>query len=141
GASWADATELAQETMIEAFRSWSAIRYPKAWVRTVAGRKLHHRIFSVQERSTETVPEPSPVLLPVSPTVEWEQQHEALRLISLLPLQQRQAMAWTFDDSPPTETAEAPGLDPATVRQTLHRARAKLADLLRTQRGEGSCNA
>src|SRR5262249_7582211 len=60
GASWADATELAQETMIEAFRSWSAIRYPKAWVRTVAGRKLHHRIFSVQERSTETVPEPSP---------------------------------------------------------------------------------
>src|SRR3954468_2530431 len=39
GASLADAADIAQETMIDAFRSWSSVRRPGAWTRTVASRK------------------------------------------------------------------------------------------------------
>src|SRR5262249_33531077 len=49
GALMADATEVAQEAMIEAFRAWPAIRNPHAWVRTVAGRKLAGRLAAVEE--------------------------------------------------------------------------------------------
>jgi DNA-directed RNA polymerase specialized sigma24 family protein len=49
GASLADAAELAQDTVIEAFRVWPAIKNPKAWVRTVAGRKFGRRIAAVEE--------------------------------------------------------------------------------------------
>src|SRR5690242_17126562 len=38
GASLADAADIAQETMIDAFRSWSSVRQPGAWTRTVASR-------------------------------------------------------------------------------------------------------
>lgn len=45
GAGIADAADIAQETMIEAFRSWPSIRHPRAWTRRVASRQYARRRF------------------------------------------------------------------------------------------------
>ena len=141
GGSPADAADAAQAAMIEAFRGWATIRHPKAWVRTVASRAHFRRLARVEEVTTAEVAEPSPLLPRPSAIAEWEQRHEVLRLIRLLPPRQRQVMAWTFDGYTPTEIAEALELDPATVRQNLRKARLALADRLNRPGGEGSGDA
>jgi RNA polymerase sigma-70 factor (ECF subfamily) len=141
GASLADAAELAQDTMIEAFRSWPTITTPKAWVRTVAGRKYARRLSSVEETPTTDIPEPTPLLRAMPPTDESEQRREIVRLLRLLPLRQRQVMAWTFDGYTPTEIAPILGLDPAAIRQTLRKARTALAADLDAHRGEDTSDA
>ncbi|MFV2018936.1 RNA polymerase sigma factor, partial [Micromonospora sp. LOL_023] len=45
GAGLADATDIAQETMIEAYQSWPSIRHPRAWIRRVASRQYGRRCF------------------------------------------------------------------------------------------------
>jgi RNA polymerase sigma-70 factor (ECF subfamily) len=136
GAPLADAAEMAQETMTDAFRAWPEIKNPRAWVRTVAGRKLTRRLAAVEETPTESVPEPTPLLPATLDTAEWEQRHEILRLLRLLPSRQRQVMAWTLDGYTPAEIADILGLEPAAVRQNLRRARTQLAAHLHAARGE-----
>src|SRR5215475_7727609 len=127
GASLAQAADVAQDAMAQAFRSWPRIESPRAWVRTVAGRMFARRLAAVEETPAEDVPEPTPPLRSPSPTEEWEQRHEILRLLRSLPARQRQVMAWTLDDYTPTEIAEILGMEPAAVRQNLRRARTRLA--------------
>ncbi|GAA4959462.1 RNA polymerase sigma factor [Actinoplanes utahensis] len=125
GAGLADAADLTQETMIDAFRSWPDIGHPGAWVRRVASRKFFRRT-SDAERPTD--PDLlNPLLPPHHDAAEWEQRHDVLRLLALLPWRQRQVMAWSFDGYQPQEIAAELDISPETVRSNLKLARRALA--------------
>jgi RNA polymerase sigma factor (sigma-70 family) len=121
GARLADAQELAQEAMTVAFRSWETIEYPKAWTRRVASRALVRRIATIDDPVHE-LPEPE-ALNAERDMADWEDRHEILRLLRLLPPRQRQVLAWTFDGFSPAQIAEELGLKPEVVRANLKKAR------------------
>jgi RNA polymerase sigma factor (sigma-70 family) len=121
GASLADAGDLAQEALAAAFHSWERIQHPKAWTRRVASRALIRQISRVEDPS-EVVPERA-VLLPDRDISDWEEKHEILRLMRLLPPRQRQVLAWTLDGFKPSEIAAELGLKPEAVRANLKKAR------------------
>lgn len=125
GARLAEAAELAQEAMIEAHRSWSAIKYPRAWVKRVASRK-YARLLATTEEPLEPV-NLSDLLCPSIDIPEWEERHEVLRLLNLLPPRQRQVMAWTYDGYSPTEIAAELNISAEAVRTNLKRARRTLS--------------
>ncbi|WBB88168.1 sigma-70 family RNA polymerase sigma factor [Micromonospora sp. WMMC264] len=128
GAGLADATDIAQETMIEAYQSWPSILHPRAWTRRVASRRYGRRRFG-QEVAIE--PERLSPLLPACADISaWEQRHEVLRLLAMLPWRQRQVIAWTFDGYRPQEIADELDITPEAVRASLKLARRALAEQL-----------
>jgi len=134
GAGLNDAAELAQETMIEAYRNWSAIQHPRAWVKRVASRK-YARLISRPEQPAEPTGL-SPLLPPNLDISEWQERHEVLRLLALLPPRQRQVMAWTFDGYSPRQIANELNITTEAVRTNLKRARRRLAEALGFPEGE-----
>lgn len=125
GARLAEAAELAQEAMIEAYRSWSTIKHPRAWAKRVASRK-YARLIAQTEEPLESAN--LSLLLPPSLDIsEWEERHEVLRLLNLLPPRQRQVMAWTCDGYTPSEIAAELNISAEAVRTNLMRARRTLA--------------
>jgi RNA polymerase sigma factor (sigma-70 family) len=126
GAGLADATDIAQETMIEAYRTWPSIQQPRAWTRCVASRQYGRRRYG-QEIATE--PEDlGPLLRAPADIAAWEQRHEVLRFLAALPWRQRQVMAWTFDGYRPQEIADELDITPEAVRASLKLARRALAE-------------
>jgi RNA polymerase sigma-70 factor (ECF subfamily) len=125
GARLADAVELAQEAMIEAHRGWSVIKHPRAWTKRVASRK-YARLIARTEEPLEHV-NLSLLLPPTLDIPEWEERHEVLRLLKLLPPRQRQVMAWTYDGYSPSEIAAELNISSEAVRTNLTRARRTLA--------------
>lgn len=127
GAGLADATDIAQESMIEAYRNWPSIQQPRAWTRRVASRLYGRRRYG-----HETVTEPAGLgpLLRDAPAdiAAWEQRHEVLRLLATLPWRQRQVMAWTYDGYQSPEIAAELNITPAAVRASLVLARRALAE-------------
>jgi RNA polymerase sigma-70 factor (ECF subfamily) len=121
GATLADASDLAHEAMTAAFRSWDVIEHPKAWTRRVASRAFLREMVRVED-PVEDLPELG-VLVPQDNVVDWEEKHEVLRLMRLLPPRQRQVLAWTFDGFKPTEIAIELNLKPEVVRANLKKAR------------------
>lgn len=136
GAPAAVAADLAQETMIEAYRQWDRIQHPKAWARRVASRALVRHVSRVEEDPAGTVPEPTALVPAPDALAEWENRHEILRLLALLPPRQRQVLAWSVDGHTPSEIAAELGVDPATVRASLLKARRAIARLLREREEE-----
>ena len=127
GARLPDAAEIAQETMLQAYRHWVTVRQPRAWARRVASRMYTRRIASIEEFTVSEVPDRAP-LLPSQTNLEaWEQRHEILRLLATLPARQRQVMAWTLDGYGPSEIAEELRITPEAVRSNLMKARRTLA--------------
>ncbi|GGV50961.1 hypothetical protein GCM10010293_62410 [Streptomyces griseoflavus] len=131
GARLAIAAEIAQETMIKAFRKWAEIDNPQAWARRVASRELVRHVSRAEADLCEEVPEPSPLLSSPDAAAAWEQQQDLLRLLADLPPRQRQIMAWKYDGHSPSEIAEELGISPETVRASLLKARRVLAARLR----------
>jgi RNA polymerase sigma factor (sigma-70 family) len=128
GARLADAADLAQDTMIEAFKNWHDIEYPRAWIRRVASRKYGRSLASTEEVVEQMDGRP---LLPAHCNViGWEQLREIQRLLALLPPRQRQVMAWTYDGYEPHEIAAELGITAEAVRSSLKLARRKLAQQL-----------
>jgi RNA polymerase sigma factor (sigma-70 family) len=132
GARLPDAADLAQATMSETYRHWSTIREPKAWARRVASRALARHIASVEEDPVEEIPEHSSLLPPLTNVTAWEQQHEVLRVLDLLPPRQRQVMAWRLEGYTPAEIAEELKITSEAVRANLKKARKTLAQHLGT---------
>jgi RNA polymerase sigma factor (sigma-70 family) len=125
GASLPDAADLAQETMIDAYRGWAAIAHPRAWTRSVASRKYGRRVASA-EAPVDLVEE-SPLLPAHHDVTDWDQRHHILQLLAGLPWRQRQVMAWTFDGHRPHEIAAELNITPQAVRSSLKLARRALA--------------
>jgi RNA polymerase sigma-70 factor (ECF subfamily) len=136
GAQRVDAAEIVQDTMTKAWQSWSTIQHPMAWTRRVASRALARRIGSVEEQPVATVPEQSALLRARSDMDAWEQKHDLLRVLALLPPRQRQIMAWTLDGYAPAEISAELGLPGEVVRANLKKARRSMARLLRSMNEE-----
>ena len=122
GATAEDARDAVQDAFIHAYKVWGSITSPKAWIRKVAFREL------LRQRRGATIPDPggdydSPAQDAADHSIEHD---EVIRLLSLLPRNQRAALALYYDGFTRAEIAEALGIGPATVRVHLHRARAHL---------------
>jgi RNA polymerase sigma factor (sigma-70 family) len=136
GARFTEAADIAQETMTRAYKLWATIDHPKAWARTVASRALARNIARIPEDPREEIAEET-LLVPSSINVtEWEEHHEILRVLSLLPPRQRQVLAWTFDGYSPAEIGEILGISSETVRANLLKARRALAGHLGSGKDE-----
>jgi RNA polymerase sigma factor (sigma-70 family) len=128
GAGVTDASDLAQETMIDAYRGWASIQHPRAWIRRVASRKFARRRF--EESSAGPCSDRNPLLNATETITAWEQRQEVLRLLATLPWRQRQVMAWSYDGYEPREIADELDISAATVRASLKLARRALATRL-----------
>ena len=129
GARLPEAADIAQETMIQAYRHWSTIDHPRAWARRVASRMLTRRVATIEE-PVDQVGERT-ALLPASIDVTaWEQRHDVLHALVHLPLRQRQVMAWTLDGYRPSEIAAELRITPEAVRSNLKKARRALVAYL-----------
>jgi len=135
GARLTDAADLAQETMALAYQHWHTIQQPKQWARRVASRAFWRRIASIEETLVDQLPDGMPLVPPQTDVAAFEQRHEVLRLLALLPPRQRQVMAWTFDGYSPSEIAEELQITPETVRSNLRKARRALAAHLKDTGG------
>ena len=127
GADFRDAADLAQETMIDVYRSWSEIEFPRAWSKRVAARKYARRLTAVKEETVLIAETESPLLPPGLNVAEWEERHEVLRKLAELPIRQRQVMALILDGYTAAEIAGELGLSIDAVRANLMRARRALA--------------
>jgi RNA polymerase sigma factor (sigma-70 family) len=127
GASLDVAADCVQDTMTLCYRSWSDIRTPEPWCRTVASRQFARR-FAEVERPVEDVEKVvrTPLLRPECDFEEFDRRHWILAEIRKLPPRQRQVMAWTYAGADAKEIASELRITEADVRQNLSKARAKL---------------
>ncbi|MEV6527622.1 sigma-70 family RNA polymerase sigma factor [Longispora sp. NPDC051575] len=130
GARLHDAAELAQETMIEAYRSWESIEHPRSWARRVASRKYGRMIARVEALPAELAEDQVPLLSVRCDVAEWEQRQDVLRRLARLPARQRQVMAWRLDGYEPAEIADELSMTPEAVRSSLLKARRAIQALL-----------
>lgn len=126
GARAADATDIAQETMIKLWKSWSTIESPMAWARVVAGRELVRRLGAVEEDHIDAS-EHSALIGTASDIDDWVRHNEYQRVLAALPPRQRQVLVWTAEGYSPTEIAVQLKLNAATVRSNLRKARCAMA--------------
>ncbi|MBH0781430.1 RNA polymerase sigma factor [Nocardia bovistercoris] len=130
GAQRADAADLAQETMIEAYRSWARITSPTAWCFHVSYRKLQRSRASRTEVANEALPLPEQRSPLCTPDIELADRDFTQRILALLPHRQRQVMAWTMFGFTPKEIADELKITPEAVRSSLKKARQTLATTL-----------
>ncbi|MCI3278942.1 RNA polymerase sigma factor [Streptomyces cylindrosporus] len=130
------AAELAQETMIKAYRRWAEIRFHRSWAYKVAYQAYIRHAVRVEEEPVGEVPEPTTVLSRLGEAEAWVQEREIVRLLSALPARQRQVLGLTLDGWTPADIGELLGVDGATVRANLLKARRAAARYL-DARGEG----
>jgi RNA polymerase sigma factor (sigma-70 family) len=129
GAEAHRAADVAQSAFAEAFAVWDRIQHPTAWLRRVAGR-LYYRHLITQETSVEDVPDRQGPLSAASVVELHDEARRVLAALADLPPKQRQVMAWTIDGFSPAEIARELDVDPATVRQSLAKARKNLKQQL-----------
>jgi RNA polymerase sigma factor (sigma-70 family) len=135
GADAHRAADVAQSAFAEAFAAWDRIQHPTAWLRRVAGR-LYYRHLVTQETSVEDVPDRQGPLSAASVVELHDEARRVLTALADLPPKQRQVMAWTIDGFSPAEIARELDVDPATVRQSLAKARKNLKQQLGIAGGE-----
>jgi RNA polymerase sigma factor (sigma-70 family) len=127
------ARDITQDAFIELLTRWKKIsRYerPDAWVRRVAIR-MAIRFLNRERRRPWVERDPDPATLPQPVDVD------VLRAVGQLPPAQRAAVVlFYFEDRPVAEIADILGLTPGATKLTLHRARRRLAGLLREEPAE-----
>ena len=127
GAGRTEAEDAVQEAMALAYRSWSLIRVPEAWVRVVARRVFlasDVRECGPRDREADfsgwTTAEADDLSL------FGDEERRVVSLLRGLPPAQREAMAWFYDGYHPHEIAAIVGKSAATVRSELRFARQRL---------------
>ncbi|MFD4880549.1 RNA polymerase sigma factor [Streptomyces sp. NPDC058420] len=123
GAAVHVAADIAQDTTAKAYRRWTQLHKPRAWVHTVASRAVIRTIAAVNEDLVEPVPEPTSLRSCPNTNVEWEERYDMLLILQSLPFRQRQVLAWTLAGYKPSNIAEELRLPSETVRASLAKAR------------------
>ncbi|MEU3614252.1 sigma-70 family RNA polymerase sigma factor [Streptomyces sp. NPDC006872] len=131
GAELHVAADIAQDTMIKAYRSWTELHRPRPWVHKVASRALVRMVAAVREDLVERVPEPTSLLACPDAITEWEGRYDMLPVLRSLPARQRQVLAWTLAGYKPGDIADELGLPSDTVRANLIKARRAAAAYLK----------
>jgi RNA polymerase sigma factor (sigma-70 family) len=136
GADAHSAADVAQSAFAEAFGAWDSIQHPAAWLRRVAGR-LFYRQLVTRETLVEAVPDHQGPLSGISEMELRDEARAVLAALADLPPKQRQVMAWSIDGFTPGEIADHLGVDPASIRQNLAKARKHLKKQLGMSEPEG----
>jgi RNA polymerase sigma factor (sigma-70 family) len=134
GAGVHDAENIAQETMLRAWKGWKTIEYPRKWTRVVASREFFRSALARSDNPVAEVPETSHP--DADAAVVGEELAYVLALIRQLPMRQRQIVAWAYDGYTPKEIALVLEMDPNAVRVSLHKARGALKAYLVQEGGE-----
>jgi RNA polymerase sigma factor (sigma-70 family) len=127
------AEEVTQDAFVVLLQHWDRVSQyerPEAWVRRVAvrmagrlARREHRRRLLERYFRAELI----------APPPEFA-GNEVYQAVHALPPRQRTAVVlFYFEDRPVAEIAEMLGCSPATTRVHLHKARQRLADLLREE--------
>ncbi len=124
------AEDITQEAFLQLLRHWRKVsRYerPGAWVRRVAIRLATRHVRRERMRtSLEADRVPPPVGSPVD--------IDLMRAIAQLPPQHRAAVVlFYFEDRPVAEIADLMQCPPSSAKVWLHRARQRLAEILREE--------
>ena len=130
------AEDIAQDAFMAAHKAWERVGYfdkPEAWVRRVtANLAVSHVRTKVREAKAVARLKSRQDYLPRLPAEDahfWKE-------VRALPKRQAQAVALHYlEDLPVADIAEVLGCSSATVKVHLHKARARLARRLRTDRG------
>ncbi|WP_327090182.1 sigma-70 family RNA polymerase sigma factor [Nonomuraea sp. NBC_01738] len=127
GADADTAADLAQNAFVKAFGVWDELRHPKAWLRRVAQNDLGDlRRIRQREAASDELPEREDALS-AAMAVELRDEHRSvISALKLLPVKQREALAWYLDGFSPAEIAECLETRPVAVRQNLFKARRSL---------------
>lgn len=136
GANAVEAADAAQAAFVVAWESREHIHKPRAWLRTVAVREYFRRPAS--EICVDAIPEHADLIASADAAEIGEQELAVTKVLTELPMKQRQAMAWHYDGFTHEEIAREMGVTEDAVRQNLHRARARLKAALRGGRAEGA---
>ncbi|MFD9489140.1 sigma-70 family RNA polymerase sigma factor [Streptomyces sp. NPDC059991] len=135
GAPFHVAADVAQDTMVKAYRRWNDLDRPRAWAYRVASRALVRWVASVEEDPVGQVPEPNALLVRPDAIAEWEGRYDLLPVLRSLPFRQRQVLAWTLAGYKPGDIAAEIGLPSETVRANLAKARRAAAARLKEREG------
>ena len=112
GAALPDAADCVQDTLAECYRKWATIDQPYPWCRTVAARYARH-VAAVREQLTDTPDAVGSPLLPADTDLDaLEHRHTILAVLDMLPVRQRQVLAWTYDDATPNRDRPGPADQP-----------------------------
>jgi RNA polymerase sigma factor (sigma-70 family) len=129
--SEAEAEDLAQEAMARAWERWDRVRQtesPVSYVYRIAlnlNRRRLRRLLSWRASDSELADEAN--RRSADPAGQAGDRHEVARLLSSIPLSQRQALVLVEWVGLTAEEAGAIlGIAPASVRGRVHRARAAL---------------
>ena len=122
------AEEVTQEAFLKLLQKWrtvSGYEQPDAWVRRVAIRQAMRRArHEAGRRRAEDFVE-ARTTAPSEPDVDL-----ADAISALAPMQRACVVLYYFDDLPVAAIARVLVVSDSTVKQHLHRARARLAELL-----------
>lgn len=136
GAQTADAADLAQETLIDAFRSWKEISTPDRWCFRVAFRKfLRMKATHREEPSSDRV-DVGTTLLGAAALGAVGELDDLQRLLNQLPPRQRQVLACTMFGFSHYEIAASLVVSQEAVRANLMKARRSLKALIEQERRE-----
>ncbi len=124
-----DSRDPAHEAFEELFRKWPEVENPRAWLRTVAFRKmLGHR--PKNETSLDNIFYDPADEVASARLMLNEEERAARAAISRLPVTQRQVFSMFFDGFSYSEIAQVLEITEAAARKNMERARAKLRELL-----------
>jgi RNA polymerase sigma factor (sigma-70 family) len=122
------AEDITQEALYRMLRHWRSVsRYeaPEAWVRRVA---IRIAVREVQRAAARVDKER--LGQPVPPEPDLPDPDVAQAVSALAPMQRAAVVLYYWEDRPVAEIARALEVSESTVKQHLHRARHRLAELL-----------
>ena len=128
GAATREAVGYAQGALIDAHRRWSMIDNAYRWCRLEVYTRLARRRDRRTDASGAASSHAGAALInPVGPSADRPGDHHGLlRALDLLPRLDRDVFAWAYDGAGELETAQALGVSPETVHDSVRRARAAL---------------
>ena len=127
-----DVTQEAFYRLLKHWRSVSAYELPEAWVRRVAIRVA---VREVQRASARVVKERTEL---VERYDDLPDPDVARAVRELSPMQRTAVALYYWEDRPVAEIADLLEVSEATVKQHLHRARHRLAELLKEEVTNGA---
>ncbi|MGM9386936.1 RNA polymerase sigma factor, partial [Streptomyces antibioticus] len=117
---------------------WSTIEHPRAWLRKVACRSWWRQHERNREDTADALPDLPGGLSPVTEIELSEQAQRVLHAVKQLPAMQRAVMAFFLDGADTSEIAGALNMSEDAVRANASRARRRLKEILRFERGENN---
>ncbi|MBD2896176.1 ECF RNA polymerase sigma factor SigE [Actinomadura sp. RB99] len=135
GAQQSTAEDVAQAAFARACVQWSQITHPRAWLRRVAFRIYYQEVRKTSRLREQWSPASTPAVDPADHAAGCDQ---VLAALAMLPIRQREVMAWHVDGYEPEQIALELGLTAENVRKALQRARERLKKLLAEQLERGT---